>query len=132
MTSSERSLRLCAFSVFKAKICHATSCSAMTRAVMDLAPRRHGGLKAMAPVGSPETTAWCNDSNDGVEKTPSLTNNVGQPFVVSVGEIAVETAWARSCRWAESRKGLMTAKRFLIEAHHAASSLLYSFRGFLG
>src|ERR1022692_2601627 len=40
MTSSERSLRLCAFSVFRARICHATSRSGMTSAVMDLAPRR--------------------------------------------------------------------------------------------
>jgi hypothetical protein len=44
----------------------------------------------MAAVGSPETTTGRHDSDDGIEKTPSLTDNVGQPFVVSVGEIALK------------------------------------------
>src|ERR1700694_2369864 len=48
------------------------------------------GLEAMPAVGGPEAAARRHDSDDGVEKTPSLTNNVGQPFVVSVGEIALK------------------------------------------
>jgi len=38
-----------------------------------------------------------------VEKTPSLMNDVGQLFVVSVGEIALKRRSARSCQWGESR-----------------------------
>src|SRR6266436_5419507 len=59
-----------------------------SRAIFDdqsgdgLSPKAAHGLEAMAAVGSPETTAWCHNSDDGVEKTPSLTNNVGEPFVV--------------------------------------------------
>jgi hypothetical protein len=49
--------------------------------------------KTMAAVGSPETTARRHDSDDGIEKTPSLTDNVGEPFVVSVGEIALKRRW---------------------------------------
>jgi hypothetical protein len=48
------------------------------------------GLEAMPPVGGPEAAARRHDSDDRVEKTPSLTDNVGQPFVVSVGEIALK------------------------------------------
>jgi hypothetical protein len=39
------------------------------------------GLEAMPAIGSPETTARRHDSDDGVEKTPSLIDNVGKPFV---------------------------------------------------
>jgi len=55
-----------------------------------LSPKAAHGFQAMVAVGSPETTTGRHDSDDGVEKTPSLADNVGQPFVVSVGEIALK------------------------------------------
>jgi hypothetical protein len=97
-----------------------------------LSPKAAHGLEAMAAVRSPETTAWCHNSDDGVEKTPSLTNNVGEPFVVSVGEIALKWRWLNLVEGENREQGLMTAKRLLIEAHHAAPGLLNSFRGFRG
>jgi hypothetical protein len=90
------------------------------------------GLEAMPAIGSPETTARRHDSDDGVEKTPSLIDNVGKPFVVSVGEIALKRRRLDLVDGENREQGLMTAKRFLIEAHHTASSLLDSVRGFRG
>jgi hypothetical protein len=49
--------------------------------------------------------------------------------VVSVGEIALKRRWLDLVDGENREQGLMTAKRFLIDAHHAAPSLLYSFRG---
>ena len=86
----------------------------------------------MAAVGSPETTAGRHDSDDGVEKTPSLTDNVGESFVVSVGEIALKRRRLNLVDGENREQGLMTAKRFLIEAHQAAPSVLDSVRGFRG
>jgi hypothetical protein len=86
----------------------------------------------MAAVGSPETTTGRHDSDDGVEKTPSLTDNLGKPFVVSVGEIALKRRWLDLVDGENREQGLMAAKRVLIEADHAAPSLLDSFRRFRG
>jgi hypothetical protein len=44
----------------------------------------------MSAVGCPEATARRHDCDDRIEKTPSLTDNVGQASVVSVGEIALK------------------------------------------
>src|ERR1022692_2808453 len=90
MTSSERSLRLCAFSVFRARICHATSRSGTTRAVMDLAPRRRMASRRCRPLGVPEASAGRDDSDDRVEKTSCLMKYVGQPLVVSAGEVTLK------------------------------------------
>ena len=82
------------------------------------------GLQAMPAVGSPETTARRHDSDDGVEKTPGLINNVGEPFMVSVGEIALKRRGLDFIDRENRDEGLMTAKRFLVEADHEAASLL--------
>ena len=83
-------------------------------------------------VGSPEATAGRHDSDDGIEKTPSLINNVGETFVVSVGEIALKRRRLDLVDGKNREQGLMTAKRFLIEAHHTAPSILDSVRGICG
>src|ERR1700674_5608194 len=90
------------------------------------------GLEAMPAVGGPEAAARRHDSDDGVEKTPSLTNNVGQPLVVSVGEIALKRRRLDLVDRQNREQGLITAKRFLIEAYDAAPSLLDSIRGLCG
>jgi hypothetical protein len=99
---------------------------------MDFGPKTAHGFEAVAAVGGPEATARRHDSDDGVEKTSSLTDNVGQPFVVSVGEIALKRRWLDLVDGENREQGLMTAKRFLIEAHYAAPSLLDGFCGFGG
>jgi hypothetical protein len=86
----------------------------------------------MPAVGCPETSIGGHDSDDGIEKTPSLTNNVSQSFVMSVGEIALERRWLDLVDGENGKQGLMTAKWLLIEAHHAPSSLLDSVRCFGG
>jgi hypothetical protein len=52
--------------------------------------------------------------------------------VVSVGEIALKRGGLDLVDGENREQGLMTAKRFLIKAHHTAPSLLYSFHGFRG
>jgi hypothetical protein len=86
----------------------------------------------MPTVGGPEAAARRHDRDHRVEKTPSLTNNVGQPFVVSVGEIALKRRRLNPVDRENREQGLMTAQRFLIEAHDAAPSLLDSFCGLCG
>jgi hypothetical protein len=51
---------------------------------------------------------------------------------MSVGEIALKRRRLDPVDGQNREQGLMTAKRFLIEAHHAAPCLLDSFRGFCG
>jgi hypothetical protein len=48
----------------------------------------------MPAIRSPEASLWCDYSDDRVEKTPSLVDNVSEPFVVSVGEISLERGGA--------------------------------------
>jgi hypothetical protein len=86
----------------------------------------------MPAVGGPEATARRHNCDDRVEKTPSLTDHISQPFVVSVGEIALKRSGLDLVDGKNREQGLMTAQRVLIEAHHAAPSLLDSLRGFRG
>jgi hypothetical protein len=58
-----------------------------------------------------------------------LIGNVGESFVVGIGEIGLKRRWLDLVDGVNREQGLMTAKRFLIEAHHAAPSLLDSCRG---
>src|SRR5215471_2756308 len=51
ITSNARSLRLWAFSVLRARICHATSRSATISAVIDLAPSRRMASRRWRPLG---------------------------------------------------------------------------------
>lgn len=51
MTSSDRSLRLCAFSVLSARICHAIWRSGTTSAVIAFAPRRRIASSRWRPFG---------------------------------------------------------------------------------
>src|SRR5690242_4921943 len=97
-----------------------------------LSPQAAHGLETMAAVGGPEAPGRSHDSDDGVKKTPSLTDNVGKPFVVSIGEIALKWRRLDLVDGENREQGRITAKRFLIKAHHAASSLLDSFRGCSG
>src|SRR6202451_467528 len=44
-------------------------------------------FETMPTVGGPEASAGRDDSDDRVEETPCLMKHVGQPLVVSVGEV---------------------------------------------
>ena len=68
----------------------------------------------------------------GSRKRPVFTDNVGEPFVVSVGEIALKRRRLDPVDGQNREQGLMTAERFLIEAYDAAPSLLDSIRGLCG
>ena len=59
-------------------------------------------------VWSPETTAWRHDRDDGIEKAPSLIDNVGEALVVSVGEIALKRRWLDLVDGKNREQGLMS------------------------
>src|ERR1700739_2326163 len=89
-------------------------------------------LQAMPAVGGPEATAGRNNGDDRVEETSSLIDDIGQPFVVSVREIALKRRGLDLVYGKNREQGRMSAKRILIEAHHAAPSLPDCFHGFFG
>ena len=68
MTSSERSFRLCAFSVFSARICQAISRSGTTSAVMAFAPRRRIASRRWRPLGVQKPSFGRRDDDDGIEE----------------------------------------------------------------
>src|ERR1700730_73883 len=74
----------------------------------------------MPAVGGPEATAWGHDSDDGIEKMPSLVNNVGEPVVVSVGEIALGGSWFDGIDRQDAQQYRMTGERFLVRSNNAA------------
>src|SRR5580704_3098300 len=87
-------------------------------------------LEAMTTVGGPEATTGRDDSDDRVEKTSGLINDVGQSFVVRVGVVALKRRRLNLVDSKNRKQGLMPSKRIRIEAHHAAPSFLDRFRGF--
>src|SRR4051812_32489033 len=88
--------------------------------------QRRDGLspKAMPAVGSPEAAAGRDDSDDRIEKTPSLINDVGQPFVVSVGEIALKRRRLDLVDGENREQRRMAAQWLLVQTHHTAPNLL--------
>src|SRR3954451_6844366 len=97
-----------------------------------LSPKAAHSLKAMPAVGSPEAAAGRDDSDDRVEKTPSLINDVGQPFVVSVGEIALKRRRLDLVDGENGEQRRMTAQWLLVQTHHTAPNLLNGFCSFCG
>jgi hypothetical protein len=63
---------------------------------------------------------------------PGLTNDVGQPFVVSVGKIALKRRGLDPVDGENREQSLMAAKWFLVQAHHATSDFLNRVRGVRG
>jgi hypothetical protein len=94
---------------------------------MDLAPRRRMASRRCRPLGVQKPPPGATTAMTGSRKR-RLTNNVGQPFVVSVGEIALKRRRLDPLDRQNREQGLMTAKR-LIEGYDAAPSLLDSIRG---
>src|SRR6516165_1845172 len=88
-TSKERSLRLCAFSVFSARICHDPTIGDDESGNRSGSQTAHG-FQTVSAVRRPETTARGRDSNNRVEESPGFVDDIGEAFVVSVGKIALE------------------------------------------
>jgi hypothetical protein len=84
----------------------------------------------MAAIGGPEAFArGCDNRDDRVEKAPSLTNNVGEPLVVSVGKITLKRRRLDLVDGENREQQRMTSEWFLVQAHHTAPGLLDGFRG---
>jgi hypothetical protein len=74
----------------------------------------------MPTVGSPEPDPWGQNCDDRVEKTPCLIDDIGQPFVVSVGEIPLEGRWFDGIDWQDAQQYRMTAERLLVRSNNTA------------
>lgn len=53
----------------------------------------------MSAIGSPEPSLRCDYSDDRIEKTPGFVDDVGEPFVMSVGEIPLERSGLDNIDW---------------------------------
>ena len=81
-------------------------------------------------MGVPEASAGRDDSDDRVEKTSCLMKYVGQPLVVSAGEVTLKRRRLDLVDGENGEQRRMTAEWFLVLTHHAPSSLLDLFCGF--
>src|ERR1019366_8301562 len=97
-----------------------------------LCPKAPHGLEAMPAVWGPENASGCDDRDDRVEKVPSLANDVGETFVVSVGKVALKRRRFDLIDGENREQRRMTAKWFPVQAHHAAPGFLDRFRGVRG
>ena len=68
----------------------------------------------MSTIRSPEPGSWSEDSNNRVEKTACLIDDVSESFVMSVGEISLEGSGFDSIDWQDAQQYWMTRERFLI------------------
>ena len=116
MTSSERSLRLCAFSVLSARICHATSRVGTTSAVIGLrAEPLHRG-QAVATVRRPEPAHLLGrgDGDHGVEEAPGLLDDLGEALVMRFAEVALERRRLDLRDREDREEHRVTAERILV------------------
>jgi hypothetical protein len=51
------------------------------------------GFEPMAAVGSPKAVPRRRYHNDWVEKSSSLIDDVSQPFVIGIGQVALKGSW---------------------------------------
>ena len=87
-------------------------------------PKAAHGFEAMPAVGSPETAApWRENCDDRIEKTPCLIDDVGQPFVVSIGEIALKRRGLDLIDRQDAQQHRMTGERLLVRSDNAAAGL---------
>jgi hypothetical protein len=86
----------------------------------------------MPAVGSQEATAGRDDSDDRVEKTSSLIHDVGQPFVVSIGEIALKRRRFDLVDGENGEQRRMATEWLLVQTYYTAPNLLNGFRSVRG
>src|SRR5262249_22631120 len=70
--------------------------------------------------------------DDRVEKTPSLVDDVGEPFVVSIGEISLERRGLNGIDRQDGQQYRMTGQRVLIRTNNAAAGVRDCFCSFGG
>ena len=79
----------------------------------------------------PETSLRCDHSDDRVEKTPGFVDDVGEPFMVSVGEIPLERGGLDSIDLQNRKQDRVPAERLLVRSDDTAAGFfdrLCSFR----
>src|SRR6266567_1237653 len=86
------------------------------------------GFKPVPPIRSPKAVARRDNSNNWVEKTPGLINDVGQAFVMGIGQVPLKRCRFDSINRQNRNENRMAAERFLIGPHHAAASFFDRFR----
>jgi len=75
----------------------------------------------MSAIRSPEASLWRHDSDDRVEKTPSFVDDVGEPFVMSIGEIPLERRGLNGIDRQNREQYWVPAERLLVQSHNAAA-----------
>lgn len=87
-------------------------------------PKAAHGFEAMPAIWSPEPSLRCDYSNNRVEKTPSFVDDVGEPFVVSIGEISLERSGFDGIDGQNRKQEGMSAERVLVRSHNPAAGFL--------
>src|ERR1700733_9548900 len=78
----------------------------------------------MPAIRSPEAFLWCNHGDDRIEKTPGFIDDVGEPLVVSIGEISLERCGLDGIDRQNRKQHRMPAERLLVQSHQAAAGFL--------
>ena len=117
ITSSERSLRLCAFFGIESQYLPRDFPISHDEGSVDFAPRRRMAARRWRPFGVPKASFGCQNGNDGIKKTSGLVDHICQSFVMGVGEIVLKRSWIH----AVDRQYRMPGKRFLIRPDDAAT-----------
>src|SRR5215472_8047917 len=92
------------------------------RAEIDFAPRRRMASSRCRPLRVQNPSR--DDSDYGIEKTLRLINNVGQAFVMGVGQVSLKRSGFDSINQQNRDENGMAAQWFFIRTHHASASFL--------
>src|ERR1700732_4298009 len=76
----------------------------------------------MPAIRGPETSLWRHDSDDRIEKTPDFVDDVGEPFVMSIGEIPLERGGLDGIDRQYREQDRVPAEGFLVRSNNAAAS----------
>ena len=124
ITSSDLSLRLCAFSVLSARICHATSRFGTTSAVIAFAPSRRIASSRWRPLGVQKPFSGAVTAMIGSRNMPVRSSTSASSLVVHVGKVALERRRLDAVDRQHGEEQRILAERIVIAAEHEAAFVL--------
>jgi len=86
----------------------------------------------MPAIRSPEPFLRCDHCDDRVEKTPGFVDDIGEPFVMSVGEISLKRGGLNGIDRQNREQEWVSTERLLVRSNNAAAGFgdrLHSFGG---
>ena len=125
IVSSDFSFRLCAFSVFSARILNATSASGTTSATIGLRAKLSHRLKPVIAVRRPIAVVL-PDRDDRIEESAERLDHGHQPLDVRLGRIALIRRRLDAIDRQRSQDGRRAAERLTVGRQHGASSAAIS------